>query len=70
MGAFTLTLDDQEKAYLANLVDSDLRETRVEMRHTRTPGFHDELIIREKLVRGLLEKLQGDKPPEAVAPRP
>jgi hypothetical protein len=69
MGTFTLTLDAQEKAYLESLLDSDLRETRVEVRRTDTPAFHDELHQRENLIRGLLERLRGDQTPAGAGPR-
>ncbi len=67
---FTLTLDSQEKAYLESLLESDLAENRVEVRRTRALTLHDEFHKREKLIRDLLERLRGDKPPEGVGPRP
>jgi hypothetical protein len=66
---FTLTLDAQEKKYLGDLLETDLKETRVEVRRTDAPDLHDELIKRERMIRDLLERLQTDKQPESVGPR-
>lgn len=66
---FTLTLNSQEKAYLEGLLESDLAETRVEVRRTQALTYHDELHKRENLIRDLLEKLRGDKPPDDVGPQ-
>ena len=66
---FTLTLDAQEKKYLEELLETDLKETRVEVRRTDAPDLHDELIQRERMIRNLLERLQADKQPESVGRR-
>jgi hypothetical protein len=54
----TLTLDDQEKAYLKGLLEIDLSETRVEVRRADEPEYHDELRKREEMTRNLLERLK------------
>ena len=66
---FTLTLDPQEKKYLEDLLETDVKETRVEVRRTDAPDLHDELIQRERMIRNLLERLQAAKQPESVGPR-
>jgi hypothetical protein len=59
MNTFPLMLSGQEKTYLMGLLDTDLRETRVEVRRADTPQSHDALLEREQLIRGLIEKLGG-----------
>src|SRR4051794_40191686 len=67
-GMFNLTLDSQENAYLEELVESDLKETRVDLRRTTNPDLQDELHKREDMLRGLLARLRGEKPPPAGYP--
>jgi hypothetical protein len=62
MDSYHLTLEPQEKAYLESLVQTDLEETRVEVRRTDTPSLHDELLKRETMIRGILAKLREGKP--------
>ena len=53
-----ITLTQTEKEYLVNLLDTVLGDTRVEARHTRTSEYREKVHEQEKLVRGLLDKLQ------------
>jgi hypothetical protein len=53
-----LQLDAREREYLASLVEADLAETRVEVRRTDTPGYHEELLEKERLIKGLLTRLR------------
>jgi hypothetical protein len=48
----------------------DLAETRVEGRRAETATFHDELHRREKLIRGVLKKLRGERPVVGVGVPP
>jgi hypothetical protein len=63
MATVNLPLSAEEWTYLEGLVDSDLREVRVEVRRTDTPDWHDALQLREKMIRGLLEKLHTKQTP-------
>ncbi len=62
MSTMSLQLDARERDYLADLLDTDLKETRVELRRSAEPDFRDELRGRENLIRGLLQKLGVDTP--------
>jgi hypothetical protein len=66
---FTLTLDAEEKTYLEYLLETDLKETHVEVRRTDAPKFHEELLKRERMIRNLLERLQAVKQPDSAGPR-
>lgn len=59
MNDLNLRMTDEERAYLANLVDTDLRETRVESRRTDTPDYQADLHHKEEMIRGLLAKLRA-----------
>ncbi len=58
----TLLLNDQEKNYLEGILKADLSETRVEVRRTDTPEYHDELRRREEMIRGLLVRIGASEP--------
>jgi hypothetical protein len=66
---FTLVIDAQEKKYLEGLLETDLGETRVEVRRTDAPDLHEELLERERMIRKLLERLRTDNQTERVGPR-
>lgn len=50
-----LTNDEQEE--LTRILDSYLRETRVEIRHTQNREYRNQLHQEEEILRGLLAKL-------------
>lgn len=52
-----LTLSTEECEFLANFLESSLKEKRVEERRTRTPGFREQVIHEEDLIVSLLKKL-------------
>jgi hypothetical protein len=54
----TLTLSHEEAVELAQLVESALGDTHVELRHTQTPGYRERVRHSEALLRELLSKLQ------------
>jgi len=56
-GTLTVVLDEQERSELSQLLDHALRETRVEVHHTHTPDFRDQVQRREEVLRRLIEKL-------------
>jgi hypothetical protein len=58
MAEFTLTLNEQERAVLERLLNQSLGDTRVEVHHTHTPGYREEVLREENLIRGLLAKVR------------
>jgi hypothetical protein len=58
MQELDLHLDSGQRAYLVGLLEVDLEETRVEIRRADTPRMHDQLLEKEKLIKGLLSKLR------------
>jgi len=52
-----LTLTADERAYLVDLLDNILKETRVEEHRTRTPSYRERVIHQEDLIASLLKKL-------------
>ncbi len=57
-----LTIDDEERAELMTLLERALAETRVEAHRTHTPGFRDQVLHQEAVVRRLLDKLRRLRP--------
>jgi hypothetical protein len=57
MTEIELKLSDQERQYLTDLLQSELKETRVEEHRTRTPSYREHILQREDVIRGLLAKL-------------
>ena len=52
-----LELTDEQAALLRELLDSALRELRVEVRRTETSTYHDELAAKEKRLREIIGQL-------------
>jgi hypothetical protein len=61
MAELNLVLNEKEKEYLVGLLNTALKDTRVEAHRTHTPGFREDVLSQEELVRGLLAKL-GTRP--------
>ena len=59
MAEFTLTLNDRERTELLRLLEASLKETRVEVHRTHTPGFRENVQLEEQVIRGLLDKIRG-----------
>ncbi len=59
MAEFTVSLTDVERAELLRLLDLELRNTRVEVHRTHTPGYREGVQKEEGVLRGLVEKLRG-----------
>ena len=57
---FILALDETEHDELLNLVERELRDTRVEARRTETPDFQEEVHHQEAILQGLMEKLRAN----------
>jgi hypothetical protein len=58
-----LTLSDEEREYLAALLENTLKETLVEEHRTRTPSYRRDVVHREDIIRGLLAKLRPSPAP-------
>jgi hypothetical protein len=59
MAEYTLVMNEQERAELVRVLSNYLGETRVEVHHTHTPGYREEVKHEEAVLRGLLTKLKG-----------
>jgi hypothetical protein len=53
-----VTLTRDEKDYLVRLLQNAIGEVRVEVHHTHTPQYRERVLDEEKLVRGLLAKVE------------
>ena len=52
-----LTLDEEERAVTVELLEEAFRELRVEIHHTHDSEDKERLKHRERVLRGLLERL-------------
>ena len=56
----TITLTDEEREYLIELLDTAWRDKHAEVRRTEfSSALHDQLRRNEHLLHGLLEKVQA-----------
>ncbi|MGP0070299.1 MAG: hypothetical protein ACLQGP_42695 [Isosphaeraceae bacterium] len=62
---YTLTLRDEERDKLLDLLRRSLGEARVEVHRTHTPAFRESVIGQEDAIRSLIEKLERLCPDEA-----
>jgi len=53
-----VTLTQEEKNYLVRVLQNAIGETRVEVHHTHTPQYRERVLDEEKLIRGLLTKVE------------
>jgi hypothetical protein len=60
--AIRLTLDDQEAAFLQQMLEQALIDTHVERRRTEAPAFQDQVERQENLIRALLDKVRHTHP--------
>ena len=58
MAELQLTLTAEEREYLAGLLETLLKEKRVEEHRTRAPSYREHLLHQEELLAGLLSKLK------------
>lgn len=63
MNELELILTSEEREYLLELLETTLKDTRVEEHRTESPTYRKYVIHREEIVAGLLSKL--GKPTEA-----
>ena len=52
----TLTADERE--YLTTLLETALKDKRVEGHRTRSPGYRDHVLQQEAIISSLLDKLR------------
>jgi hypothetical protein len=57
-----LSLQNDQAAVLREILQSSLRELRIESSRTDTHDFRAKLHARESLVESILAKLSGDEP--------
>ena len=57
MGEIQLTLTAEEHEYLADLLETVLKTTRIEEHRTRTPSYRKHVLERENVIVGLMNKL-------------
>ena len=58
MADIQITLSSDEKQYLLRTLQTAIGESRVEVHRTHTPDFRERVLAEEKLLRGLLAKLE------------
>ena len=54
-----VNLTQEEREFLVGLLTTRVGDIRVEVHHTHTPDYRDQVIREEKFVRDLLAKLSG-----------
>jgi hypothetical protein len=57
MAELSLTLTPEEREYLVGLLETTLKDTRVEEHRTRTLSYREHVVRREEVIVGLLGKL-------------
>lgn len=57
MTGLELMLTAEEQEFLANLLETALKNARIEEHRTRTPNYREHVIHNEELIAGLLKKL-------------
>ena len=58
MSNLQLTFSADEREYLVDLLESVLKDKRVEEHRTRAPSFREHLLRQEELIVALLAKLR------------
>jgi hypothetical protein len=59
MAELQVTLSEEERQYLAGLLDATLKDVLVEEHRTRAPNYREDIVHREGIIRALLGKLRG-----------
>jgi hypothetical protein len=62
MAELQLAVTTEERDYLVDLLETVLKETRVEEHRTRTPSYREHVVHREELILALLGKLKKTSP--------
>ena len=58
MAELQVTLTDEERQYLVDLLEMTLKNTRVEEHRTRTPTYREHVIHQEDLIVAVLNKVR------------
>ena len=59
MAELQVTLTADERQYLLELLETTLKQARVEEHRTRAPTYREHVLKQEGLAQGLLSKLRG-----------
>jgi hypothetical protein len=57
MAELQLTLTAEERECLANLLETALKDVRIEEHRTRTPSYREYVLRKEHLIAAVLSKL-------------
>jgi hypothetical protein len=57
MSELQITLTAQERQFLVGLLETNLKDTRIEEHRTRTPAYREHVVQHEDLIVSLLKKL-------------
>ena len=52
-----LTVNDEERGFLVEILKRALKEAQIEEHRTRTPSYREHVLHDESLITGLLRKL-------------
>lgn len=55
-----VSLSEKEIGVLLDLLREEQHELPVEIRHTRSSGYHTELLARQTLINSLVERLEKE----------
>jgi hypothetical protein len=58
MAELQLTLTDEERAFLVDILETSLKNTLVEEHRTRTPTYREKVLHQENLITQVLGKLK------------
>ena len=58
MAELQVTLTAEERQYLLDILNTMLKDMRVEEHRTRTPNYREHLLHKDAVIVGLLNKLQ------------
>lgn len=58
MAEFQLTLTDEERTFLSELLETTLKQRLIEEHRTRTPSYREGVLRQENTINGLLVKLR------------
>jgi hypothetical protein len=59
MAEFNLSINERERIELLRILEQALGDTRVEVHHTHTPAYREDVKREESILRALLEKVRG-----------
>jgi hypothetical protein len=54
-----VTLTEEEREYLLGLLDTVLKDRRIEEHRKRTPSYREHVLHQEELIQALLNKLRA-----------